>query len=289
METKLVSLVQRGLFAGPIDKYVEREGPFDSDLEPCYNELEKFLKENAKTISPQKIVPLPFIEEGVITGPKANSTYFFNSCLVENIWHPGGAFSDSMAHIIEIAGNSPDVDKSISPVREPLVRALSRSVFFTKSAYPIKKTKVYQTEQSIDLISFSSISDLEKFLEEKEREKLIVANNLFEQTKDLEGPLGPRLSGEPKILYEIEDYFRQVEFYPIVRDQIKRILEYVPFVFPENWKSPDNFAEMSELEKKAYTEIARVGLQQIPGPIIQRVIEVTIEHRNNYQRSERNK
>ncbi len=108
-------------------------------------------------------------------------------------------------------------------------------------------------------------------------------NNLFEQIKDIE-IIGARLSGEPEVIHEIEDYFRQTEYYPIVRNQIKRILQYVPPIFPENWKSPEGFDELSEREKKAYIDIAKQGLQQIPGPVIQKVIELAIGYREEYKK-----
>ena len=103
-------------------------------------------------------------------------------------------------------------------------------------------------------------------------------DTLFEQIKDVR-IIGERLSGEPEILHEIEDYFRQVEFFPIIRDQIKRILEYAPHVFPEHWKSPDAHDKLSPEQKKAYVDIAKSGLCGCPGPIIQRVIELGLEYR----------
>lgn len=105
--------------------------------------------------------------------------------------------------------------------------------------------------------------------------------SLFEQVKNIE-ILGERLSGEPEILHEIEDYFRKVEFYPIIRNQVKRILEHVPNIFPEDWKSPESFDKLNEKEKQAYVDIAKQGIKQIPGPIIQRVIELAIEYRQKY-------
>ena len=107
---------------------------------------------------------------------------------------------------------------------------------------------------------------------------------LFDQTKDLR-VIGARLSGESEIVHEIEDHFRQVEFYPIIRNQIRRILEYVPSVFPEDWKSPDGYDELNTQQQGAYREIAKEGLQPCPGPIIQKVIELAIRYRNNPQYS----
>lgn len=110
--------------------------------------------------------------------------------------------------------------------------------------------------------------------------------DLFNQTKDLDGPLGGRLSGDSEILHEIEDYFRQVEFYPIIRNQIKTILEFVPSVFPENWKSPEGYDELNSQEQKAYRKIAENGMRGCPGPIIQKVIELGLDYRNKYSSNE---
>ena len=106
-------------------------------------------------------------------------------------------------------------------------------------------------------------------------------DNLFEQTKNLEH-IGARLSGEPEVVHDIEDYFRQVEFYPITRAQIRTILEFVPSVFPEDWKSPDGYDELNPQQQEAYVKIARDGLQVCHGPVIQRVIELAADYRTKY-------
>ena len=104
--------------------------------------------------------------------------------------------------------------------------------------------------------------------------------NLFEQTKNLRGPLGERLSGEPEILHEIQDWVG----YGISRAQIQRILEYIPSVFPEKWKSPDGFDKLNEIEKKAYIDIMNSGPLNVPGPVIQSVIELGVDYRNRYNK-----
>ena len=106
-------------------------------------------------------------------------------------------------------------------------------------------------------------------------------DNLFEQTKGLE-LRGARLSGEPEVLHYIEDYFREVREYPIVRNQIRRILELVPSVFPFNWKSPTGYDGFNPRQKEAYKEIKKYGRCVCTGPIIQAVIELGINYRNKY-------
>jgi hypothetical protein len=106
-------------------------------------------------------------------------------------------------------------------------------------------------------------------------------DSLFDQTKNLV-IRGARLSGEPEILHEIEDYYRKYEFFPIVRDQIRAILELVPATFPEGWRSPRAYADLNDVERRAHTDIARKGIVEIPGPVIQRVIELGIDYRGRY-------
>lgn len=242
------------------------------NLRVSHSKIERFLKENAKIIIPLKINPLPHIEDGIITSPSANSTYFMGNCLIENIWHPMiNVFDPRKAHEIKIAGIVNDTNGIESLIRKELYFGLE---------YPYKGEKIYQIKQNLNLRSFSFISDLEKELSTPEEIKN--SNSLFEQTKNLE-IIGERLSGEPEILHEIEDYFRLPEsHYPVVRYQIKRILQYVPSTFPENWKSPKSFEKLDEKQKKAYEDIAKHGLQAIPCPIIQKTIELAVEYRGKY-------
>lgn len=271
MEIKIKDIVQLGLTAGPIDKYIDRKGPFDLDMEPAYQKLEKFLKENAETISPQDIKPFgSHFGEGIITSPSANSLYFLKNCLVENKWIPA-IFSGDIMHLIKIAGAAENVDKTAQLIMENLHSQLG---------YSDGKEKIYNFNGELDFRSINSILDLEKELSTPAEIKRI--DNLFEQTKNLER-IGERLSGEAEILHDIEDYFRNVEFYPVVRDQIKRILQYVPSVFPEEWKSPESFEKLNEKEKQAYKDIAKNGVKCAPGPIIQKVIELAVEYKDKYK------
>lgn len=48
--------------------------------------------------------------------------------------------------------------------------------------------------------------------------------NLWNQIEELEGPFGPRLSGEPEIVHEAQDFLRELGI-SIGRIQIQIILE----------------------------------------------------------------
>lgn len=102
---------------------------------------------------------------------------------------------------------------------------------------------------------------------------------LFDTVKDLEY-IGSRLSGDAEVIHEIEHYFRMPEnFFEIIRPQITKILELVPEVFPENWKSPNTYAELNQREKEAFQDIAQAGIRKLPGLVVEKVIELAVEFR----------
>lgn len=96
---------------------------------------------------------------------------------------------------------------------------------------------------------------------------------LFDQVKNV-WIQGPRLSGEPEVLHEIEGYFRSYLPYAITRDQIKLILESVPMPLPWGWKSPKAYADLNSAERELYAKIEHCGVYACPGPIIEKVIEL---------------
>jgi len=109
--------------------------------------------------------------------------------------------------------------------------------------------------------------------------ELDLTKSLFYQIIDVE-IIGGRIGGEPEVLYEIEDICRaEFPYWPIIRNQIKRVLEFVPSIFSENWKSPEGVDGMNDLERRAYFDIGRKGMDTIPGPAIQRIIELGIGYR----------
>ncbi len=63
------------------------------------------------------------------------------------------------------------------------------------------------------------------------------SQTLYDQIKDIE-IIGARLGGDPEIVCEIEDYFREHYPYPIICDEITAFLKAVPDPFPYNWKAP---------------------------------------------------
>ena len=117
-------------------------------------------------------------------------------------------------------------------------------------------------------------------------EKTLVS--LFEQTKDLKR-IGPRLSGDAEVVHDIEDQFRAgtegINSWPVTRKQIQKILEFVPSIFPENWKSPWSYKDMTPEQQEAYAKIYN-GIAVCPGPVIQRVIELAVGYREKYKPKE---
>jgi hypothetical protein len=100
--------------------------------------------------------------------------------------------------------------------------------------------------------------------------------NLFQRVEKLV-LFGDRLNGEPEVLNIIEDLLRRETATPVVRHQIRRILEFVPEVFPENWQSPWSIYGLNDKELAAFFEIAKAGPVACRGPEIQRVIELAVE------------
>lgn len=104
---------------------------------------------------------------------------------------------------------------------------------------------------------------------------------LYDQVKGLVR-FGPRISGQPEVLHDIEDMCRANTSIPIVMDQIKMILELVPATFPEDWKSPDSYEELPPDQQTAYQEIGQNGLTCCPGPVIECVIRYAVAYRKAY-------
>ena len=107
---------------------------------------------------------------------------------------------------------------------------------------------------------------------------------LWDQVNELEGPFGPRLSGEPEIVHEIQDHLRELEV-PISRIQIQIILENVPDVFPEDWQDPGTFDKLSEEQREVGHKIAEANkVVPIYGIQVQKVIEFAVSYRNQINR-----
>lgn len=104
---------------------------------------------------------------------------------------------------------------------------------------------------------------------------------LWDETKSLK-IAGERVSGEPEILHEIEDYFRDEEFFPITRNQIKMILQLVPEVFPADWVNPNKDKELSLNQQVAYKKITGEGIQAVSTLVIQKVIRLALDIKQQY-------
>jgi len=108
--------------------------------------------------------------------------------------------------------------------------------------------------------------------------------NLWNQVEGLEGPFGPRLSGEPEIVHEAQDFLRELGI-PISRIQIQIILKNVPEVFPEDWQDPGTFDQLSDKQKEVGYKIAEVNpVVPIYGVGVQKVIEFAVSYRNQFRR-----
>lgn len=98
--------------------------------------------------------------------------------------------------------------------------------------------------------------------------------NLYEQTKDMYIH-GPRLTPDAEILCEVQDWVGV----PTSRSHIRRIMEYVPDVFPEDWQCPDRFDELNHAQQAAYFDS---GLGGFPLPLqyIEAIIKTAVTIRD---------
>jgi len=105
---------------------------------------------------------------------------------------------------------------------------------------------------------------------------------LWSQVEKVEGPFGQRLSGEPEIVHEAQDYLRELGV-PISRNQIQIILENVPEVFPEDWRNPGTFTQLTEKQKEVGYKITEANpVVPIYGAQVQKVIEFAVSYRNQF-------
>lgn len=114
---------------------------------------------------------------------------------------------------------------------------------------------------------------------------------LYDQIKDIH-LYGPRLSGEPEVVHEIEDIWRcnpdaPEHNYPLIRDEISALLNAVPDPFPQDWEAPDSFEELTEKQRKELANIMLVNplCHHFDRVMVlhwyQRVISEAIVFRNN--------
>ncbi len=106
--------------------------------------------------------------------------------------------------------------------------------------------------------------------------------DLWNQVEHLDGPMGPRLSGEPEVLHEIQEALKK-QGLPIGRNQIQIILENVPNVFPKDWQNPESFDQLTDVQKETGLRITGANpIIPIYGDTIQRVIEEAISYRERF-------
>jgi hypothetical protein len=79
------------------DKYEDteaREYPLsDFDVTRSYEGISAFLEKNARKIEGDRIKVLPYLEEGIISGPNVLGTYAINNCIVANTFVSGNGFN----------------------------------------------------------------------------------------------------------------------------------------------------------------------------------------------------
>lgn len=92
------------------------EGVFEDKVIYSFERIEGILREKGKSVVGQQINLLPYIDEGIITGPNAGSIYLFNNCLVANCFVSGNGFNfDGAIQTLVSAGLSEEeIEKTFS-------------------------------------------------------------------------------------------------------------------------------------------------------------------------------
>ncbi len=226
----------------------------EPDLEKlagAYTRFEETLKENGREIVAQNIEN-KLLQEGIIGPSNGQATYFFMDCLIENNFVP--TFFSGTFHQIRMAGPKTQVVSISDMVITPRMSYKHSS----------EKSGEYELPENFNLSQFKSISDLQRFLTTfgKNPRK----DNLFEQIKKLEGSKGDT----SELMDIIEKPLIREGHYSITaklkikcnvdRMQIRKILRYCPFVFPETWDGIDRLDEA--LESAAFGDLKKLTIKQ---------------------------
>ena len=122
------------LIGGPIDKYVDREGPFDSDIRRLSESMDEKVLEYGTPVDERLG---PFIKDGVIGCVDWTKSYRMLNCIVEQHVRTGNIFSggqlyyhlsimgrmDPTEFVIQILGNG---YLSINPFKNKVVKPVFR-------------------------------------------------------------------------------------------------------------------------------------------------------------------
>lgn len=112
------------------------KGVFESQVRDySYPRIEQFLKEHGKGVIDQQINMLPYIGDGIITGPDAISLYFLNNCLVANLFVSGNGFNfDGVIQTLLSAGLSEqEIEKNFNILKAEVSGYVSSNEWFNNS------------------------------------------------------------------------------------------------------------------------------------------------------------
>lgn len=84
-----------GRYSRASDEYSDNipEGPTDFFVQRAYGNVANFLKTKGKAVVSQQIMPLPHLDDGIISGPNAAAGYLFNRCIIANCFESGNGFN----------------------------------------------------------------------------------------------------------------------------------------------------------------------------------------------------
>jgi hypothetical protein len=219
----------------------------------------------------------PYTEEEEKEEPSSG----LNNCLVSvRFWY---SVFDGPAVSIIIVGPSRDVS-SLKGMFIPLCQ-----IAYDKGRIYDNREKFDISERNFDIPEdfdwqnkYYYAELLAKDLQEDTINLSYSGPTLWDEVKDLIIK-GERLSGESEILHEIEDTIRQ-EDSTANRAQIQKVLENVPHVFPEDWKSPKDYRGLNLSQKIIYRQLAGLGFR-LTVPEIERIIKLAIKIRDDCNKS----
>ena len=143
-------LIRAILLAGRHPADGDGHCPLEWHVEETYKKVDEFLKKHGQPVVGEQINYFPHIDDGFITPAVAASCYIVNNCLVGNLFHPYGLFTNTgVIHKMIVGGkveNLPDIKKACNLLWE--ASDGSRWLHYWK----IEKDRVIQFPGNLDSV-----------------------------------------------------------------------------------------------------------------------------------------
>jgi hypothetical protein len=153
----VISYSIQAFIAGPVDKYVDRPGPFGKDIDRILNEVNEFAAEQGILI-PDHPGSLSFINDGIIT-PHFDTSYHMLNCILSQSIDGVCGFKHEdkdLVYQLIIMGRERPVNNLVTLLQEERLRP---NPFNSKPSI-----KRYGNVEYLRPQNFSSIQELEEKL-----------------------------------------------------------------------------------------------------------------------------